>query len=72
MNPRFPRRPRLKLKPESYRELRKKVLERDGWRCQNCGRLDNLEVHHQLGNDEERNLLTLCTRCHQAAHRRNL
>jgi hypothetical protein len=22
------------------------VLERDGWRCQACGAITNLEVHH--------------------------
>ena len=31
-----PRRPRLKLNPNSYRKLRTEVLERDGWRCHNA------------------------------------
>jgi hypothetical protein len=29
-----PKRPRLRLAPDSYRKLRTEVLERDGWRCQ--------------------------------------
>jgi 5-methylcytosine-specific restriction endonuclease McrA len=51
----------------------KRVLERDGWRCQKCGALDNLQVHHQIkrsqqGDDALANLVTLCARCHMAEH----
>jgi len=39
---------------------------RDVWRCQFCGSMTNLEVHHQQfrshsGDDTEANLITLCT-----------
>jgi 5-methylcytosine-specific restriction endonuclease McrA len=59
-----PRRPRLRLDPDSYRKLRAEVLERDGWRCQTCGRRDRLQVHHicsrsRLGDDTYENLITL-------------
>ena len=65
--------PRVRLDPKSYRQLCKYVLERDGWRCQQCGRLAELQVHHiklrsHLGNDAEYNLITLCARCHQDVH----
>jgi 5-methylcytosine-specific restriction endonuclease McrA len=40
------RRPRLRLDPELYAALRQRVLQRDGWRCQRCGSLQNLEAHH--------------------------
>ena len=68
-----PRRPRLRLDPESYNRLRQLVLERDGWRCQHCGQSTELEVHHirsrsRLGDDNERNLITLCASCHQVVH----
>src|SRR5580704_6246513 len=41
---------------------------RDAWRCQSCGTMSNLEVHHkefrsQSGHDREENLITLCTTC---------
>ncbi len=66
-------RPRLRLDPESYRYLCQQVLERDGWRCQSCGRATNLQVHHinprsRLGDDTEPNLITLCVACHHHAH----
>jgi 5-methylcytosine-specific restriction endonuclease McrA len=67
-------RPRLRLSPEDYDLLRKQVLERDGWRCQSCGSLKNLQVHHvrkrsQLGDDLLDNLITLCISCHATEHR---
>jgi 5-methylcytosine-specific restriction endonuclease McrA len=67
------RKPRQKLDPDNYRTLRKQVLERDGWRCQSCGSLRNLEVHHRkfrsrLGDDTVENLITLCADCHRATH----
>jgi len=68
-----PKHPRLKLDPKGYRKLRQQVLERDGWRCQRCGHIGELHVHHaerrsQLGSDIESNLLALCADCHQAIH----
>jgi hypothetical protein len=38
--------PRLRLDANSYLELHRQVLERDGWRCQFCGSMQNLQVHH--------------------------
>jgi 5-methylcytosine-specific restriction endonuclease McrA len=69
-------RPRLRLDPESYRQLCHEVLERDAWRCQLCGRMEALQVHHiqwrsHFGDDNPQNLLTLCIDCHQQAHRQN-
>ncbi len=64
----------LRLAPKLYENLRRQVLRRDGWRCQSCGALSNLEVHHrelrsQSGDDAEQNLITLCTACHSIVHR---
>ena len=66
--------PRSRLDPKSYRKLHRQILERDNWRCQMCGRMRNLQVHHQQmrshsGADVERNLITLCSLCHEQAHR---
>jgi hypothetical protein len=69
--------PRLRLDPESYETLRQQILRRDGWRCQSCGPMSNLEVHHQesrsqSGDDSAENLITLCTECHACIHRRGI
>ena len=59
------------------REIRSKVLQRDGFRCQECdrdlGRLPSwfAEVHHIVprirgGTDHPANLKTLCVVCHRA------
>jgi len=66
---------RLRLDPVSYKSLRQQVLRRDGWRCQACGTMSNLEVHHKQfrshsGEDSEENLITLCAACHTGVHRR--
>jgi 5-methylcytosine-specific restriction endonuclease McrA len=68
-----PKQPRLRLDPELYDELRKRVLRRDGWRCQVCGSRQNLQVHHkrmrsQQGDDDDVNLITLCVDCHEGVH----
>jgi len=60
---------RLRLKPENYQKLHRQILERDSWRCQNCGSMHNLQVHHfqtrsRAGSDHERNLITYCVYCH--------
>jgi len=64
---------RLRLDSLSYESLRQQILRRDGWRCQSCGTMSNLEVHHRefrsrSGSDSEENLITLCTACHASVH----
>ncbi len=64
---------RFRLDAKGYELLRRKILERDGWKCQTCGSIAGLEVHHiqhrsQAGADSEDNLVALCTRCHRAIH----
>jgi 5-methylcytosine-specific restriction endonuclease McrA len=75
MNSVRPDSPTFRLDPVSYENLRQQILRRDGWRCQWCGSMSNLEVHHKRfrshsGDDSERNLITMCTECHAAAHHR--
>ncbi len=64
---------RIKLGVRAYRRVMKRVLERDRWRCQRCGSLENLQIHHetkrsQQGDDALENLLTLCVYCHMQEH----
>jgi len=63
-----------RLDPSSYESLRQQILHRDGWKCQSCGAMSNMEVHHlefrsHSGADSEENLITLCTACHAGVHR---
>jgi hypothetical protein len=53
--------PQLQPAPVSYEALRQQILRRDGWRCQSCGTMEHLEVHHRefrshSGDDSELNL----------------
>lgn len=72
------------IKSKPFKELREKVLERENYKCQFCGRsieeiADNkkitLQVHHRsydnLGKcngEEEQDLVVLCSVCHRACH----
>jgi 5-methylcytosine-specific restriction endonuclease McrA len=75
MSPIGPKPAPLRLDPVSYETLRQQVLRRDGCRCQSCGTMSNLEVHHRKfrshsGADSKENLITLCAACHAKVHRR--
>jgi 5-methylcytosine-specific restriction endonuclease McrA len=64
-----------RLDPLSSESLRQQILRRDGWRCQSCGSMSSLEVHHRefrshSGADSKENLITLCAPCHATAHHR--
>jgi 5-methylcytosine-specific restriction endonuclease McrA len=70
----LPKRPRLRLDLDSYKELCQQVMNRDGWKCQVCGSRNNLQVHHKQprsrqGSDRDSNLITLCAGCHEKQHR---
>ena len=57
-----------------YSSRREAVLHRDNYTCQCCGKKHvRLEVHHIIfrslgGTDGERNLITLCEKCHKLVH----
>lgn len=70
-------RPKVNLDALRYRKLRLQILQRDGWRCQMCGSMQRLQVHHiqfrsHSGADLEENLITLCSECHAQTHLRPL
>ena len=64
----------LVRKVSNWSVLRLEALERDGYRCGDCGKSGRLEVHHLQalkdgGSNELANLLTLCVGCHIRAHK---
>ena len=54
-------------------KLRRQVYERDGFRCALCDSTDVIQIHHikprgRGGANHPMNMITLCWRCHSAAH----
>ena len=56
-------------------DLRKLVLERDGYTCQQCGSIESLVCHHiipvsfdPIESADVDNCITLCESCHELAH----
>lgn len=60
--------------PGNWDYIRKNVLRRDNYTCQECGSRDRqLHVHHikpisEVGNHSLGNLKTLCYKCHKGKH----
>ena len=63
------------LSSRRWGRVRREVLDRDGWRCQSCGRAGRLEADHiealEVGGDPWAltNLQALCKACHKAKTR---
>jgi hypothetical protein len=60
-----------------WKELRKTILKRDGYKCVECDFTKNLTVHHITpknigGEDDAENLVTLCLWCHEKKHGRKI
>ncbi|CAN5441453.1 hypothetical protein BH10CHL1_BH10CHL1_17950 [soil metagenome] len=58
---------------KNWLDLREKALERAGHKCQQCGSMWLLEVHHKKhvvngGKDKLSNLVVLCQDCHDKVH----
>lgn len=58
--------------PNNYYRLRKLAIERDGFKCTECGSQEKLEVHHIKSfthcpelRYEISNCKTLCRTCHK-------
>ena len=60
-----------------WRALRLAALDRDGWRCRDCGKAGKLEVHHvkPVRDGGARlpplsDVVSLCLSCHRLRHPR--
>lgn len=61
------------LKSPKWNTLRKAILKRDNYTCQQCGISNvSLEVHHityaRFGNEWTSDLTSVCRDCHQSIH----
>lgn len=59
---------------KEYNEVRVTILERDDYKCTECGCDKHLHVHHIIhrkdgGTNDENNLVTLCKWCHAEKHK---
>jgi hypothetical protein len=67
---------RVWLRDPRWKKLRQRILARDGWQCQQCGReTPALQVHHLRSTHDQRpwethdqDLLTVCSFCHGEQH----
>ena len=65
---------KLNAPKNGYSKIRNSVLERDNYKCVECGSNKNLNVHHNIhrsdgGSNSEDNLVTLCGKCHMDKHK---
>lgn len=62
------------LKSGAWRDVRTKILDRDGYACRACGCGNSLQVHHltykNVGYERGSDLITLCKPCHERCHGR--
>lgn len=73
----------LLLTPE-WKSKRGYILKRDNYKCQWCGKQEQLQVHHKYYSKYPNNvkvqpwnypndaLITLCNECHQKAHKKKI
>ena len=59
-------------KNKKAKQMYEKIVEEQRY-CQLCGSTNWLEIHHimyrsQGGNNDERNLIRLCKKCHEMVH----
>lgn len=70
----LPDRGKQKIGTRKWKAFRRQILERDGWRCTECGKAGRLEVHHVVSRSaggavyDPDNCRTLCRRCHIGTH----
>ncbi len=65
--------PTAEMADSGFKAARPRVLDRDGNRCHFCGfRAEKYQEAHHINDDHndnsEKNLMTVCTLCHQAHH----
>lgn len=61
------------LQSKPWKQLRGRVIERDGGKCVGCGCASGLSVHHKFyrkdfEDSKIEDLVTLCRDCHRAKH----
>ena len=68
-----PKTKQITLTGKAYEKLQHAVLERDNFKCQECGRYTLAPPHHVVfrssgGSDTMENMVLLCIKCHAEKH----
>jgi len=62
------------IKSPRWLGVKKRVINKRGWRCQLCGSEEDIQVHHlsygNIGKEKDEDLLVLCETCHAKESRR--
>lgn len=53
-----------------FKEIKKLVFDRDGWRCRLCGSEDDLTTHHIKEGDDVDSFITVCKMHHKILHKK--
>ena len=57
---------------ELWRSRASEMIRKAGYRCQQCGSIGRLQVHHnaynRLGAELDSDLLVVCEKCHKNLH----
>jgi 5-methylcytosine-specific restriction endonuclease McrA len=61
------------LKKEEFKKVKEYILDRDNYKCVQCGSVYRIQVHHikemaEGGSNNANNLITLCYHCHMKKH----
>lgn len=60
------------LQSPEWRKRRERALKRSDYKCQDCGAVYGLSVHHltyaRVGDEREEDLIVLCKGCHRKRH----
>ena len=55
-----------------WNEIRQRILKRSDGKCEKCGKMWRLQIHHinydRVGRELDSDLLAVCQPCHRAIH----
>lgn len=61
------------IKSDKWHWIREEKFKKAGYKCEICGAVKNLDVHHvtykRLGREKMSDLAVLCRKCHKTLHR---
>lgn len=61
------------MRSEQWLQMKRAIIRKRGRKCEMCGALSLLELHHknydmEPGKEKETDLLLICDKCHNSLH----